>query len=340
MSLESSVDEKVAHHFHLDAQRFDAIYDDRKGPIARFVDNVWRGVVRRRLDLTVEKLAPLAGKSVLDVGCGSGRFCFAYAQHGAAHVLGVDFAEAMIDIARKYADELHVADRCQFRVGRFYYLRESYPAAIARLKTLTDTYPLYSQADEALLMLGRSYESEATLIKNSKLLEAPKMRLVKEYQTEAANTYDRIIEHYPLSDRAEDARSHLKDLGRPIPTPTPEAIASYKAEEASRSEIGKVGKIMSTFHKSPDDLARASKIGEPTLVDPQQTSAPQIIRSATSAAMGVGDTGSSNVSVEKVTPDTKANDPIPRSDAGSAAPAAASPSPHRSPHDPCGNPDC
>jgi 2-polyprenyl-3-methyl-5-hydroxy-6-metoxy-1,4-benzoquinol methylase len=119
MSAESSVDEKVAHHFHLDAQRFDAIYNDKKGPVARFIDNVWRGVVRRRLDLTMEKLAPLAGKSVLDVGCGSGRFCFAYAQHGASHVLGVDFAEAMIDIARKYADELHVADRCEFRVGRF-----------------------------------------------------------------------------------------------------------------------------------------------------------------------------------------------------------------------------
>src|SRR5437588_2262238 len=113
-----SIDEKVAHHFHLDAQRFDAIYDDKKGPIARFVDNVWRGVVRRRLDLTLEKLAPLAGKSVLDVGCGSGRFCFAYAQAGASHVLGVDFAEAMIDIARKYAGELHVASRCEFRVGR------------------------------------------------------------------------------------------------------------------------------------------------------------------------------------------------------------------------------
>src|SRR5947209_5464083 len=212
----------------------------------------------------------------------------------------------------------------QFRVGRFYYLRESYPAAIARLKTLTDTYPLYSQADDALLMLGRSYQSEATLIKNSKLLEAPKMRLVKQYQTEAANTYARIIERYPLSDRAEEARSNLKDLGQPIPKPTPEAIASYKAEEESRSDLGKFGKIMSTFHKAPDDLARASKVGEPTLVDPQQTSAPQIIRSATSAAMGTGDSNS-NVSVEKVTPDTKTNDPIPRSDAGGTAPAAASP---------------
>jgi outer membrane protein assembly factor BamD len=205
----------------------------------------------------------------------------------------------------------------QFRIGRFYYLRESYPAAIARLKTMIDTYPLYSQADDALLMLGRSYESEATLIKNSKLLEAPKMRLVKQYQTEAANTYNHIIQRYPLSDRAEEARSHLKDLGQPIPQPTQEAIAAYKAEEESRSDMGRMGKIMSTFHKAPDDLARASKVGEPTLIDPQQTSAPQIIRSATSAAMGLG--GNSNVSVEKVAPEAKANDPIPRSDASAPA---------------------
>src|SRR5438270_13068173 len=40
--------------------------------------------------------------------------------------------------------------------------------------------------------------------------------------------------------------------------------------------------------------------------------------------MGTGDSNS-NVSVEKVTPDTKTNDPIPRSDAGGTAPAAASP---------------
>jgi 2-polyprenyl-3-methyl-5-hydroxy-6-metoxy-1,4-benzoquinol methylase len=119
MSAERSVDQRVAHHFHLDAERFDAIYNDRKGAVARFVDNVWRGVVRRRLDLTVERLQPLAGKSILDVGCGSGRFCFAFAQYGAARVLGVDFAEAMIDLARKYAGELQVAGVCEFRVGRF-----------------------------------------------------------------------------------------------------------------------------------------------------------------------------------------------------------------------------
>src|SRR5262250_2739608 len=62
----------------------------------------------------------------------------------------------------------------EYRIGRFYYLRESYPAAVARLKTLTDTYPLYSQADDALMMLGRSYEAEAALLKTSKLPEMNK----------------------------------------------------------------------------------------------------------------------------------------------------------------------
>jgi ubiquinone/menaquinone biosynthesis C-methylase UbiE len=114
-----SVDQQVRKHFHADAQRFDAIYDEEKGPVARFIDNVWRGVVRRRLDLTLEALAPLEGKSVLDVGCGSGRFCLAYAQHGAAKVLGIDFAPAMIDLAKEYARRLEVTHRCEFRVGSF-----------------------------------------------------------------------------------------------------------------------------------------------------------------------------------------------------------------------------
>ena len=47
-----STDQKVIEHFHADATRFDAIYEDSgKGPVARFIDNVWRGVVKRRLEL-------------------------------------------------------------------------------------------------------------------------------------------------------------------------------------------------------------------------------------------------------------------------------------------------
>jgi len=114
-----STEQQVRRHFHADARRFDAIYEENKGPAARFVDNVWRGVVRRRLDLTLERLAPLKGKTVLDVGCGSGRYCLAYAERGAERVVGIDFAEAMIDLAREYAERLGIADRCEFIAGAF-----------------------------------------------------------------------------------------------------------------------------------------------------------------------------------------------------------------------------
>jgi 2-polyprenyl-3-methyl-5-hydroxy-6-metoxy-1,4-benzoquinol methylase len=114
-----SIEDRVKDHFDADAARFDAIYDDRKSALDRFMDNVWRGVVRRRYELVLERLAPLEGKSLLDVGCGSGRYCLAYAQRGAARVVGVDFAPAMIDLARQHALRLGVADRCEFRVGSF-----------------------------------------------------------------------------------------------------------------------------------------------------------------------------------------------------------------------------
>src|SRR5207237_8744718 len=46
----------------------------------------------------------------------------------------------------------------EFRIGRFYYMRESYPASIARLQSVSENYPLYSGSDEALYLLGQSYE--------------------------------------------------------------------------------------------------------------------------------------------------------------------------------------
>jgi outer membrane protein assembly factor BamD len=48
----------------------------------------------------------------------------------------------------------------EFSIGRFYFFRQSYPASIARLKTLVEKYPLYSKADEALFLLGQNYEGQ------------------------------------------------------------------------------------------------------------------------------------------------------------------------------------
>jgi 2-polyprenyl-3-methyl-5-hydroxy-6-metoxy-1,4-benzoquinol methylase len=118
-SKTDEIAEKVRVHFDDDAERFDAIYRDKKGFVGKFIDDFWRGVVQKRLELNVEKLQPLTGKKILDVGCGSGRFCLAFAKEGAAKVVGVDFAKLMIDIADELAKEQGVADRCDFRVGAF-----------------------------------------------------------------------------------------------------------------------------------------------------------------------------------------------------------------------------
>ena len=114
-----SVEQQVRIHFAADASRFDAIYEDQKSALSRWIDNVWRGVVRRRFDLTLERLEPLAGKSVLDVGCGSGRYCLAYAEKGTTKVVGVDFAAPMIELAKKHAHRLGVEKQCDFRIGTF-----------------------------------------------------------------------------------------------------------------------------------------------------------------------------------------------------------------------------
>ena len=121
MSTEAvkDVERKVRDHFDDDAERFDSIYKQKKNFVARFIDDYWRGVVQKRLQLNVEKLQPLAGKKILDVGCGSGRFCIAFAKEGAAKVVGVDFAKLMIDIAEELAKEEGVAQQCEFRVGAF-----------------------------------------------------------------------------------------------------------------------------------------------------------------------------------------------------------------------------
>jgi 2-polyprenyl-3-methyl-5-hydroxy-6-metoxy-1,4-benzoquinol methylase len=121
MSTETAkdIERKVRDHFDADAERFDSIYQTKKGFAARFIDDFWRGVVQKRLEINVEKLRPFAGKKILDVGCGSGRFCHAFAREGAELVVGVDFAKLMIDIANELAKEQGVADRCDFRVGAF-----------------------------------------------------------------------------------------------------------------------------------------------------------------------------------------------------------------------------
>ncbi|MEO5937110.1 MAG: outer membrane protein assembly factor BamD [Terriglobales bacterium] len=206
----------------------------------------------------------------------------------------------------------------EFRIGRFYVIRQSWPAAIARLKSLVDAYPLYSQVDEALYLLGSSYEAQMENVRAMAAPEDMKANMLAQLKREAGGAYAKIITRYPAMMRADSARERLQDLNLPVPTPTADALAQSKAEEDSRGEVGKMGKVMLNFKKRPD-MARTANVGEPTLTDPQQTNATEVVKAMVEAAGG----GEKKVSIEQLEGKPALNQPVPRSDSDAPTPPPA-----------------
>ena len=192
-----------------------------------------------------------------------------------------------------------------------------------------ERYPLYSQVDEALFLLGEAYEGEIAVVRSRPANETAKARMIEDFTKKASDAYSKIITRYPMMNRVEDAKKRLAALHRPIPTPTAAEIAQNKAEEDSRRTTGMVSHVLSGFSKHPD-VAQATKVGEPTLVEPRGMSATDVVKAAGMAAMGTSGGGNNSVSVE-IPKDgaapPPANQPVPRSDSivpdNSAAPPAA-----------------
>ena len=222
----------------------------------------------------------------------------------------------------------------EFEIGKFYYVRMSYPASIARLKTLIEKYPLYSRADEALFILGQDYEGQIaqlrlrpTCVKTSPkpgcVGEQIKANMIEELTKQAAGAYSQIITRYPVMDRGDDARKRLVALHQPVPRPTRAALAQNRKEDQSRRESTTLTRLMSVVKKGPD-VDMAAKVGDPTLVDPTPVAANQESLRTTREAMGLP-AGDHSLSVEAVGTGTPgANEPAPRSDTP-AAPASADP---------------
>jgi outer membrane protein assembly factor BamD len=217
-----------------------------------------------------------------------------------------------------------LADR-EFGIGKFYFSRLAYPAAIARLKTLVDRYPLYSGADQALYLLGQSYEAEInTVRKNPRGGEVVKARMIDDLTKDAAAAYAKIITRYPAMDRALDAKARLEALHQPVPRPTRAALEQNKKEVASRHEEGTIANMLGNFEKHPD-VALASHYGEPTMVDPAPTNPRDVVGKVAAAAMG-GTAGDEKIGVVTTNGTAAPNQPTPRSDAPAApADSAAAP---------------
>jgi SAM-dependent methyltransferase len=70
--------------------------------------------MKLRFHKTIEKCNPIEGKTVIDFGCGPGLYSIVLAKMGAQEVLGVDFSEKMIRIARSRAVDSKVSNKCSF----------------------------------------------------------------------------------------------------------------------------------------------------------------------------------------------------------------------------------
>ena len=179
---------------------------------------------------------------------------------------------------QKLRDVQEVLAERETQIGLYYETRDNFSAAIARLKTVSDTYPLYSKSDQALLAIGDAYAGEARTVQMAPNLNgAVKERLHSMYEDKAAAAYARVITRYPMAPRVEDARDRLVAMNRPVPEPTDAAIAENDAELKSMQPIRFTNRAMDIIKRGPT-VVEAAHVGEPTVEDPKRTLAPDITK--------------------------------------------------------------
>ncbi len=91
----------AATFFNSFADTFDTIYDQKRNPVMRWVDATFRSDMFIRYALTFEALGELKGRSVLDIGCGSGPYIAEAFKRGASRVTGLDPAPNMLALVRQ-----------------------------------------------------------------------------------------------------------------------------------------------------------------------------------------------------------------------------------------------
>ena len=222
-----------------------------------------------------------------------------------------DNQKMVAEAKRKLMEVQEVIAEREYRVGRFYYLRGSYPAAIARLQSLVERYPLYSKADEALYLVGQSYEGEVALANNPQAL-AKEKRSLNEAQrkqadllrekysadaiSKAAAAYDEVLTRYPVMEASDAAKARLIALKQPVPRPTVAMLEQNKAEEAARRDETTMAAVMGAFSRHPD-VSATTNVGQPTLQDQPLVDARDIVQAANDRIAGKSSTGSVNARV-------------------------------------------
>ncbi len=174
----------------------------------------------------------------------------------------------------------------EYNVAETYLRKGSLGAATNRLQGLTDHFPLFSAADEALWKLAESYGS-----------------LGDRFEERTAGVLTRIVRDYPLSTYVEPAKQKLAAMNRPVPEADPVAVARMKYEQENAFSPGTFDRFWGVFRGRPE-VRQAAKSGTPA-ADPFQPTIPLSVPSAAGGAVGGTGTGtpgaiSADVSVSTI----------------------------------------
>jgi outer membrane protein assembly factor BamD len=220
---------------------------------------------------------------------------------------------------QKLRDVQEVLAERETEIGLYYGSRENFTASVARLKTVVDTYPLYSKSDLALLGIGDAYAGQAHAIQMAPSLPgAIKERLRAVYQDRAAEAYTKVITRYPMAPHVEDARDRLVAMNRPVPEPTEAAVAESEAEEQSRQPLRFTTKTFDIIKHGPS-VVEAVHVGEPSLDDPKRTLASDVTKQNVAIYNDAVNAGKPAALATGAATPTGVNEP-PRSDQPSQAP--------------------
>ena len=219
---------------------------------------------------------------------------------------------------QRLRDVQEVLAEREFQIGSYYESREDFVAALARLETVADAYPLYSKSDQVLIGIGDAYAGDAHGVSiYPGLPGALRERLRSMYQDKAAEAYTKVITRYPMAPHVEDARDRLVAMNRPVPEPTEAAIAESDAEERSRQPLHFTSKTLDFIKRGPT-VVEAVHVGEPSLDDPKRVLAPQVTRQNAAMFTEAAHAGKPATPAQAAVP-TGPNEP-PRSDQPSTAP--------------------
>lgn len=214
------------------------------------------------------------------------------------------------EAAQRLREVQEVLGQADFDVAHFYYVKGDYRASAVRLGEVVGRYPLFSQSDRALWMLGDIYRRASRGSKN----EQDRARL----RTQSDVEYAKLVRDYPLSPLTSDAKRQLTEDGYAVPPPDPQALAheQYEAKFA-QDRPGMIHHALGVVKSSPD-VSAAAHSGQPNLSPPGETTTSQDMlqgpttNSAVVAASAAGESssgGGQTVGAETVPPTESSSNP-------------------------------